>query len=114
MNNGYLELMWQQAENWRLIAAAVSGVIVGLIYFYSLRWSIERIGELSHKLKFFAVTALLRIALFFGVLVLISHRNVAVILIYVLMFFITKAGIIWIEKKRYTEDKTEDEKAHEL
>lgn len=110
MNSGYLELMWQQAENWRLVAAILGGVIVGLIYFYSLRWSIQRIGELSHKLKFFALTALLRIALFFGVLILISHRNVAVILLYVLAFFLTKVCIIWFEKRRYTEDnKKEDE-----
>ena len=63
MTDGFLELMWQQAENWRLVAAAVCGVIVGIIYFYSMRWSINRMGELAHKMKFFAVTALLRIAL---------------------------------------------------
>ena len=110
MTDGFLELMWQQAENWRLVAAAVCGVIVGIIYFYSMRWSINRMGELSHKMKFFAVTALLRIALFFGVLVLIGQRNVAVILLYVLAFFLTKVVIIWREKKKYVSAFEEENK----
>lgn len=110
MTDGYLGLMWQQAENWRLAIAIISGVVVGLIYFYTMRWSINRVGELAHKMKFFALTALFRIALFFGVLVLISHRNVAVILLYVLAFFLTKVGIIWFEKRKYVRDFEEEGK----
>lgn len=110
MTDGFLELMWQQAENWRLVAAAVCGVIVGIIYFYSMHWSINRMGELSHKMKFFAVTSLLRISLFFGVLVLIGHRNVAVILLYVLAFFLTKLVIIWLEKKKYVNSFDEEDR----
>ncbi len=110
MNSGYFELMWQQAEEWRLVVAFISGFIVGLIYFYSLRWSINRAGELSHKFKIYALVALCRIALFFGVLVLIGHRNIAVILLYILAFFLTKLAIIWFEKRRYvTEDNKERE-----
>ncbi|MBR3675846.1 MAG: hypothetical protein IKN71_01770 [Alphaproteobacteria bacterium] len=110
MTDGFLELMWQQAENWRLVAAAVCGVIVGIIYFYSMRWSINRMGELAHKMKFFAVTALLRIALFFGVLVMIGQRNAAVILLYVLAFFLTKVVIIGLEKKKYVSAFEEENK----
>ena len=43
-------------------------------------------------------------ALFFGVLILIGHRNVAVILLYVISFFVTKIVIIGIEKFRYLND----------
>lgn len=107
MNDGFLELMWQQAENWRLIAAVISGIIVGIIYFYSLRWSVNHLSELKHKLKIFALTALCRMALFFGVLILVGHRNVAVISLYVIAFFITKVVIIWFEKSRFIK---EDEK----
>ena len=101
MNSGYLEQMWQQAEEWRLIIAFLGGIIVGLVYFYSLRWSINHYGELEHKFKIYALTALCRIALFFGVLVLIGHRNIVVILLYILAFFLTKIAIIWLEKRKY-------------
>lgn len=111
MGSEYFELMWQQAEEWRLVAAFVSGLLVGIIYFYSLRWSIERSGELAHKFKVYALVALCRIALFFGVLILIGHRNIAVILLYILAFFLTKIVIIWYEKKRYV---AEDNKEHEI
>ncbi|MBQ8481930.1 MAG: hypothetical protein IJ532_05300 [Alphaproteobacteria bacterium] len=106
MNGNFLELMWQQAEDWRLISAAVCGVIVGIIYFYSLRWSVNHLSELKHKLKIFALTALCRMALFFGVLFLIGHRNVAVISLYVIAFFITKVVIIWLEKSRIVKDNS--------
>lgn len=105
MSNGSLELMWQQAENWRLIAAAVCGVIVGAIYFYCLRWTVNKMSETSHKFRLFGLTALFRIGLFFGVLVLIGHRNVAVILLYVVAFFFTKAAIIWKEKGKFIKDE---------
>lgn len=108
MNNGTLELMWQQAENWRLVVAAICGVIVGIIYFYSLRWTVNRMGETSHKFRLFGLTALCRIALFFGVLVLIGHRNVAVILLYVVAFFLTKVVIIWKEKGYFIKDDAEN------
>ena len=109
MNNGSLELMWQQAENWRLIAAAICGIIVGLIYFYSLRWTVNHMSETSHKFRLFGLTALFRIALFFGVLMAIGHRNVAVILLYVLAFFLTKVMIIWLEKGKFIVEKPQEE-----
>lgn len=104
MNGSFLELMWQQAENWRMLTAVICGIIVGIIYFYSLRWSVNHLSELKHKLKIFALTALCRMALFFGVLILIGHHNVAVILLYVIAFFVTKIVIIGIEKFRYLRD----------
>ena len=107
MNNDWLEQIWQHSEYWRLIAAAVCGTIVGIIYFYCLRWTVNKMSETSHKLRLFGLTALFRIALFFGVLVLIGHRNVAVILTYVLAFFFTKAIIIWLEKGRLIKDEAE-------
>ena len=111
MNNGSLELMWQQAENWRLAAAAISGIVVGIIYFYCLRWTVNKMSETSHKFRLFGLTALFRIGLFFGVLVLIGHRNVAVILLYVVAFFFTKAAIIWKEKGSFIKD---DAKSHSI
>ncbi len=122
MSNGSLELMWQQAENWRLVAAVLCGVIVGAIYFYCLRWTVNKMSETSHKFRLFGLTALFRIALFFGVLVLVGHRNVAVILLYVVAFFFTKAAIIWKEKGKFSKDepqskdtpKTEENATDEL
>ena len=107
MNGSFLEQMWQQAESWRLVVAVLSGIIVGIIYFYSLRWSVNHLSELKHKLKIFALTALCRMALFFGVLMLIGHHNVAVISLYVIAFFITKVVIIGIEKSRFIKDDGE-------
>ena len=104
MNGSFLRLMWQQAEDWRLVLAVLCGIAVGIVYFYSLRWSVNHLSELKHKLKIFALTALCRMALFFGVLFLIGHRNVAVISLYVIAFFITKVVIIWFEKARFIKD----------
>lgn len=98
MNSNFLELMWQQAEVWRLLLAVFCGITVGIIYFYSMRWSINRLSETEHKFKLFGLTALARILLFFGVLVLIANRNVMVISLYVAAFFLTKLVIVWYEK----------------
>jgi hypothetical protein len=116
MNGSFLELMWNQAESWRIAAAIIGGIVVGIIYFYSLRWSVNHLSELKHKLKIFALTALCRMALFFGVLILIGHRNVAVISLYVIAFFITKVIIMWFEKARFIKDdgKSETEQKNGL
>ena len=105
MHNFMLGDMWNQAEMWRIIAAAVSGIIVGIIYFYSLRWSINHMNERAHKMRFFILVALCRMSLFFGVLYLIGNRNIAVISVYVLAFFLTKVMVVLREKGRFLEDK---------
>lgn len=109
MNSGmFLLTMWQQAGQWQLVLAFLCGILVGVIYFKSLRWSIEHLNEGKHKLRMFAGAALLRIILFFGIMALVSQRNVAVILIYVISFFITKMVIMIIEKGRMLKDTTEE------
>ena len=107
MNNPYLEQLWQLASVPEMGLASVCGVVVGIIYFECLRWSVEHLyGEnQKHRYGLFAMLALFRIAMFFGVLVLIAKRNVILIMCYILAFFITKGVIVWIEKKRFTGNK---------
>ena len=99
MNNDLLSIMWQQAELWRLVTAFFAGMLVGYIYFSSLHWSIKHLGEFKHKYRMFATVALLRISLFFAVLVLVCQRNVIVILCYILAFFFIRIFMIWRYKK---------------
>ena len=98
--DSYLMQMWQQIALWQLWTAPICGVIVGAIYFQSLRWSFNHLGDTKHKIRFFASVAVLRILVFFGVMVLIAQRNPVVVLLYVLAFFITKMLIVIREKSR--------------
>ena len=99
MNAGaFLEIMWHQASVLQLLVALVAGVAVGYVYFMSLRWSINHLNESKHKIAMFASIALLRILLFFGVMITVAHRNVAVIMVYIVCFFVTKMVIVAMEK----------------
>ena len=96
--DSYLMQMWQQMALCQLWAAPICGATVGAIYFQSLRWSLNHLSETKHKIRFFASVAVLRILLFFGVMMLIAQRNPVVVLLYVLAFFITKMLIVIREK----------------
>lgn len=106
----FLAQMWQQAEPWQLAAALILGVIVGIIYFESLHWSVVHLTKSKHKIRMFAGVALFRIVLFFSVLVLISQRNAVIILLYVVAFFITKVAVIAVEKNRALTADEEEKK----
>ncbi len=97
------QIMWQQAGVGRFILALVCGVIVSVIYFMSLQWSVNRLGneKARHRIKLFAGAAVLRIALFFGVLVLVAQKNILLIALYVVAFFVTKFFILWRAKKQW-------------
>jgi len=101
-HGNYLAVLWQQTELWQLAAALICGVIVGVIYFESLHWSVVHLTRSKHKIKMFASVALFRIILFFSVLALISQRNAILILFYVTAFFLTKIAVIAVEKNRET------------
>lgn len=106
----FLSMMWQQAEPWQLAAAIVCGIIVGVIYFESLHWSVMRLNESKHKIRMFVGVALFRIILFFAVLVLVSQRNVVIILLYVITFFLTKTVVIAVERNRAIAADDEEKK----
>ncbi len=103
----YFIQMWRQAEIWQIIAAFFCGLLVGVIYFQSLRWSLDRLSKAKHKIRFFASVAMLRILLFFGVMMLIAQRNPVVVLLYVLAFFVTKMVIVIREKGQIIKFETE-------
>lgn len=106
-SESYLAQMWQQAETWQIAAAVLGGLLVGIIYFQSLRWSLNHLSETKHKIRFFVSVAVFRILLFFGVIVLIAQGNPVVVLLYVLAFFITKMLIVIHEKGQIVEFETE-------
>lgn len=101
MENSALQIMWQQTELWRLIVALFCGSVVGGIYFYSLRWSINHLNEYKHKYRFFGAVALCRIFLFFGVMVLIAQRNAILVLFYVSAFFMIRTIVTMYAKKKF-------------
>jgi len=103
MNSEVWNLMLQESGNWHLLAALVCGVVVGIVYFNMLRWSITHMSNRKHKFAFFAIVALCRIAIFFGVLILLAGKNkdIAAIVLYVVAFFISKVVIVWREKKKH-------------
>ena len=94
----FWETAWNNAPLWRMFFALFCGLAVGLAYFQSMRWSINHLDNFKHKIRMFALMAFLRIAMFLGVLVLVCERNLVLILIYVLSFFITKMFIMAIAK----------------
>ena len=101
------QIMLQQAGVGRFVLALVCGVIVSVIYFMSLQWSVNRLGnnKVRHRIKLFAGAAVLRIALFFGVLVLVAQKNILLIAVYVVAFFVTKFFILWRAKKQWYAEK---------
>lgn len=108
MSNGLWQYMWNEAALWQIFAAPILGALVGWIYFYSLRWSINHLESTSHKIRMFTIVALLRVALFFAVMVLVGQRNILVILLYILAFFFARMIFIWHEKSGYiVENKKE-------
>ena len=112
MNSAALwQLMWQQAELWRIMVAILCGIAVGFVYFESLRWSVNRIHTFKHKWSVFGGIALFRIALFFGVMILVAHKNIVLLLVYLAAFFITKLFVIWYEKHGLIVDKSRGEDA---
>ncbi len=94
--------IWAQTEFWQLLFAGISGIVVGVIYFESLRYSLSRLAEVKRKFAWFGFIALLRICLFFGVMILVAGKNIVLITIYLLLFFITRMIILGLEKKRLT------------
>ncbi len=108
--DSYLMQMWRQMALWQMFAAPLCGALVGVVYFQSLRWSLNHLSVVTHKVRLFASVALLRILLFFGVLVLIAQHNPAVVLLYVLVFFITKMLIMAREKGRIVKFDEEQKK----
>ncbi len=97
------QLWWNDAALWRLLLAAVAGGAVGAVYFKSLRWSVNRLNGSKKRAAQFAGVALARIALFFVVLVMVAHKNMVLLLVYLGVFFITKMVIMWIEKHRFLQ-----------
>lgn len=108
--DSYLIQMWRQMALWQMLAAPLCGALVGVVYFQSLRWSLNHLSAVKHKVRLFASVALLRILLFFGVLVLIAQHNPAAVLLYVLVFFITKMLIMVREKGRIVKFDGEQKK----
>ena len=106
MNSALLIELWQQAGWLQLTMAAISGIIVSVVYFGSLRWSIEHLAKTKHKIALYAGVALVRIFLFFGVLVAVSGRNIAVVLIYVVVFFISRVIVFMLDKKHFSTDSS--------
>jgi hypothetical protein len=98
------QLWWHEAVLWRVLMAVIAGGVVAVAYFKSLRWSINRLNGTKKRAVQFAGVAFARIALFFGVLILVAHKNMVLLLVYLGMFFITKMVIIWIEKHRFLQD----------
>ena len=116
MNDSQLwQMMWQQAGIGHFVLALICGVIVSIIYFMSLKWSINRLNnnKARHRIKLFAGAAVLRIALFFGVLVLVAQKNILLIAAYVTAFFITKFFILWRAKKQWHTTHDENSAVHQ-
>lgn len=109
MNNTLLLELWEQAGTLQLILAAISGMVVSVAYFGSMRWSIEHLAKTKHKIALYSGVALLRILLFFGVLVAVSGRNIAVVLIYVVVFFISRVIVFAIDRKHFLQENLNKE-----
>ncbi len=108
--NDFWSVAWESAPLWRMIFAFFCGISVGFAYFQSMRWSINHLGKFKHKIRIFALMAFLRIAMFLGVLTLVCERNLVLILIYIIAFFITKMIVVGITKGHLIHD---DEEAKE-
>ena len=108
MNGTLLLELWEQAGAAQLILAAISGMVVSVVYFGSLRWSIEHLAKTKHKIALYGGVALVRILLFFGVLVAVSGRNIAVVLIYVVVFFISRMIVFALDQKHFSSEHIKD------
>ena len=108
--DSYIMQMWRQMALWQMWAAPLCGALVGVIYFQSLRWSLNHLSAAKHKVRLFASVALLRILLFFGVLVLIAQHNPLAVILYAAAFFITKVAVVVYEKGRIVKFDEEQKK----
>lgn len=96
--NDFWAVAWENAPLWRMIFALICGFAVSLAYFQSMRWSINHLDDFKHKIRMFALMAFLRIVMFLGIMIMVCERNLILILIYVIAFFITKMIVVGLTK----------------
>lgn len=108
MNNDLLSELWHQISALRLLLTIVCGMLVGIVYFGSLRWSLEYMVQVKHKIALYAGVAFLRILLFFGVLVALADHNAIIVMVYVFVFFISRAVFFVIDRKRILQTVTQE------
>ena len=105
--NNFWAVAWENAPLWRMFFAFFCGIAVGCAYFQSLKWSINHLGDFKHKIRMFALMAFLRISMFLGVLIMVCERNLVLILIYIIAFFITKMVVVGITRGHLIHDEKE-------
>ena len=99
MADSAMVIMWQEAQWIDMIIAFICGAVIGFIYLQSLRWSINHWSEYKHRYAIYLLTALARISLFFGVLILVAHRNAFIVIIYLVAFLLTRFIFLMVERK---------------
>lgn len=92
--------MFEQAGYYRLLLAGVLGAVVCYIYLFILKFSVNILNKSKHKVFLFISLVLVRFALFFGILMLIANKNIAIILVYFVAFMITKKVVLITEKRK--------------
>lgn len=105
--NDFWQVAWDNAPFWRMCFAFFCGIAVGFAYFQCLRWSITHLNDFKHKIRMFAFMAFLRITMFLGVMILVCERNLVLILIYLIAFFITKMVVVGVTKGHLIHEEAE-------
>ncbi|MBP5353325.1 MAG: hypothetical protein J6Y91_06160 [Alphaproteobacteria bacterium] len=113
MNALSLTELWQQTEMMHLAIAAVSGLLVGAAYFGSLRWSIDHMAQSKHKIAVYAGLAVLRIMLFFGILIAIAGDDLTLIAVYVVAFLVMRMAAFALDRKHFLQQEQEKKTEHD-
>lgn len=95
----YIITMFEQAGYQKLLLAGIIGAVVSFVYLSLLKFSINILEKNKNKIVLFAGLMLVRWVLFFGILLLIADKNIAIILIYVVTFVVVKKFILMFEKR---------------
>lgn len=102
---GFWSELWSQTPLWQILLALISSIVVCIVYFQSLRWSINHLNDFKYKMRMFALVTIARISLFLGVMVLVCERNIILIMTYLIVFFITRMIIVGTERNHVIKQK---------
>lgn len=107
MNNttSILEVMINQLTPFNGLLALLAGALTGLFYFWNLSWTINQLPKIRKRGLFLFSSTLFRLAVFFGILVLIADRNALKMLIFFVGFILVRVFFLRFKKRELKENE---------
>ncbi len=98
-----IEIMFNQLTLLNGFLAFFAGVLTAVFYFWNLSWTINQLSKIKKRGVFLFLSTLIRLAVFFCVLVLVADRNALKMLIFFLGFILVRIFFLKAKKKELNQ-----------